>query len=200
MSFIMYTNLLVLTTSYLIFIIFHFSVGSSLHTTIFELLKSLKVNQSKKDTNRENPNFEFFFWTQIFVYPPKIILYYIFILDFNHSNIKNENAKEKWQLLIEPWFLPGVCFWNARRIEDLGSSRGGQAKFLTHEVGKVMIELYICPLHLSKLKGKTLKSELKKNVLHRMAHFHNTGKILVSHSKSSILGLYQAFFGQINPR
>ena len=88
--------------------------------------------------------------------------HYIFILDFNHSNIKNENAKEKWQLLIEPWFLPGVCFWNARRIEDLGSSRGGQAKFLTHEVGKVMIELYICPLHLSKLKGKTLKSELKK--------------------------------------
>ena len=125
--------------------------------------------------------------------------YYIFILDFNHSNIKNENAKEKWQLLIEPWFLPGVCFWNARRIEDLGSSRGGQAKFLTHEVGKVMIELYICPLHLSKLKGKTLKSQLKKK-LHKMAHFHNTGKILVSHSKSGILGLYQAFFGQINPR
>ena len=149
MSLIMYTNLLVLATSYLIFIIFHFSVGSSLCTTIFELLKSLKGNQSQKDTNWENPNFEFFFWTQIFVYPPKIILY--FILDFNHSNIKNENAKEKWQLLIEPWFLPGVCFWNARRIEDLGSSRGGQAKFLTTK----LIKFYICPLHLSKLKGKT---------------------------------------------
>ena len=163
MSFIMYTNLLVLTTPYLIFIIFHFSVGSSLCTTIFELLKSLKGNQSQKKTQigKTQTSSSFSEPKYLSTLQKSYYTYYIFILDFNHSNIKNENAKEKWQLLIEPWFLPGVCFWNARRIEDLGSSRGGQAKFLTHEVGKVMIELYICPLHLSKLKGKTLKSELK---------------------------------------
>lgn len=104
MSFIMYTNLLVLTTSYLIFIIFHFSVGSSLCTTIFELLKSLKVNQSKKDTNRENPNFEFFFWTQIFVYPPKIILYLLHIYTWLQP-FKHQEWKRKRKMAAFDWAL-----------------------------------------------------------------------------------------------
>ena len=140
----------------MIFIIFHFSVGSSLRTTIFELLKSLKVNQSKKRHKSGKPKLRVLFLNPNICLPSKnhsILTTYLYLTStIQTSRMKTQKKNGSFWLSLDFCL---VYVFEMQEGEDLGSSRGGQAKFLTHEVGKVMIELYICPLHLSKLKGKT---------------------------------------------